>query len=75
MGGMASVPGPRCPIIDFQGFGQSNAMTFDCLSPQATAVTTLQGIYTDSNTSNIIGRTLNCRFVSTTSFIDIFYIK
>ena len=58
----------------FHGFGHSNAMTFDCLSPQATAVTTLQGIYTDSNTSNIIGRTLNCRFVATTSFDSLSFI-
>ena len=52
----------------FQGFGQTTSMTFDCLSPKATAMTTLLGVYTDSNTSSIIGRTLNCRFVSTTSF-------
>jgi hypothetical protein len=58
----------------FQGFGQSNAMTFDCLSPQATAVTTLQGIYTDNNTSSMIGRTLNSRFVATTSFDSLSFI-
>ena len=58
----------------FQGFGQSNAMTFDCLSPQATAWTTLQGIYTDNNTSSMIGRTLNARFVATTSFDSLSFI-
>ena len=58
----------------FQGFGQVNSMTFDCLTPQVTAQTTLQGIYTDSNTSNIIGRTLNCRFVATTSFDSLSFI-
>ena len=58
----------------FQGFGQSCSMTFDCLSPQATAMTTLQGIYTDSNTSSIIGRTLNSRFVATTSFDSLSFI-
>jgi hypothetical protein len=58
----------------FQGFGQTNAMTFDCLSPKATAFTTLQGGYTDSNTSSIIGRTLNARFVATTSFDSLSFI-
>jgi len=58
----------------WQGFGQVTSMTFDCLSPKATAYTTLQGIYTDNNTSNMIGRTLNARFVATTSFDSLSFI-
>jgi hypothetical protein len=58
----------------WQGFGQVNSMTFDCLTPKATAYTTLQGIYTDNNTSSMIGRTLNARFVATTSFDSLSFI-
>jgi hypothetical protein len=58
----------------WQGFGQVNSMTFDCLTPKATAYTTLQGIYTDNNTSSMIGRTLNARFVATTSFDSMSFI-
>jgi hypothetical protein len=58
----------------WQGFGQVTSMTFDCLTPKATAYTTLQGIYTDNNTSNMIGRTLNARFVATTSFDSMSFI-
>jgi hypothetical protein len=58
----------------WQGFGQVNSMTFDILSPKATAYTTLQGIYTDNNTSSMIGRTLNARFVATTSFDSMSFI-
>jgi hypothetical protein len=58
----------------WQGFGQVNSMTFDLLTPKATAYTTLQGIYTDNNTSSMIGRTLNARFVATTSFDSMSFI-
>ena len=58
----------------WQGFGQVNSMTFDCLTPKATAYTTLQGIYTDNNSFSMIGRTLNARFVATTSFDSMSFI-
>jgi hypothetical protein len=52
----------------FSGFGQSTSIEFDIFTPKAAVRTSLVGGYVDSNTSSIIGRTLRCQFVATTSF-------